>query len=187
MLATPEPSWAAQNPLGGILRYQASRFSGPRIAPRPFSAPGSAPVSAVAHRIPQRRLPPHGIRWLPRESDDVAFSRSRPASSWRRAQVCTLPLSHSGWDSAPRPPPLQHRVPIPLRPVTITRNLCCLAPSGLLRGLPGVSFGRAFLPRGELLRRSLSTSRFLRSGMSLSERSRPVHRRAISCLAASRT
>lgn len=38
--------------------------------------------------------------------------RSSRQATWRRAQVCTLPLSLFGRDRAPRPPPLQHRVPI---------------------------------------------------------------------------
>jgi len=40
--------------------------------------------------------------------------RYRLASLWRHAQVCMLPLSHSGWVSAPRSPPLLHRAPIPI-------------------------------------------------------------------------
>lgn len=59
MSATPEPLKATQNPLDGILRSQASRdISIFRIAAKSFSALGAALVSAVAHRIPQCRLPP---------------------------------------------------------------------------------------------------------------------------------
>jgi len=48
----------------------------------------------------------------------------------RHAKVCVLPLPHYGWDRAPRPPPLQHRVPI--RAAAYATGISW---SGLLRGL----------------------------------------------------
>jgi len=171
MPATPGPLYGDPEPPGRHSPLPGLAFSqAPWIAPGPFSGPWCG--FGFSSCPPHSPKSPSTSRFHGRscESDDVAFFSLTPASSRRRAQVCTLPLPHFGWDSAPRSPPLQHRAPIPHQPAAITRDLCYHAPSGLLRGLPGVSFGRAFLPRGEFLPRSLSTSRFLRSGMGLSER-----------------
>jgi len=43
----------------------------------------------------------------------------------RYTLVCILPLSHYGWDRAPRPPPLQHRVLIRATALVCLRTLAC--------------------------------------------------------------
>jgi len=81
--------------------------------------------------------------------------------------VCRLPLNRSGRFSAPRPPSILRRAPIP---ESADRFPCpgFSTPTELPRGLCGDRFGCSFqVDSGESTfpEQSLSTSRFLRSGM----------------------
>jgi len=104
---------------------------------------GPALVLAVAHRFPQRRLPPRGSVVTDVSLVTLLSIRYRLASLRRHTKVCMLPLSHSGWVSAPRSPPRLHRAPIPFGQ---RFHACADAPSGLLRGLPGDGLGHPFHP-----------------------------------------
>jgi hypothetical protein len=111
--ATPKSLWRLRTPWAA---FSATRFTpcqSTGIAARAFLDYGPAMVSTVAHRIPHRRLPPRGSAVSSVSLLTLLSIRYRLASLRRRAQVCTLPLSHSGWVSAPRSPPRLHRAPIP--------------------------------------------------------------------------
>jgi len=108
---------------------------------RPFSLALVAPSgfatlspNSKTRVVPALQLSPRGS-WVGLWPLYTAFV-AHGGIAHRYAEVCILPLPHYGWDRAPRPPPLQHRVPIraaALDPLSRARHTG-ISWSGLLRG-----------------------------------------------------
>jgi len=155
-----------QNPLGGLLRSRPHALSVVRHCCRSFCGPGLG-ADFRGLPLPSASLSTSRFPWLGRESDDAALSRCAGVIR-RRTRYARNPCPIQAGTVPPGR--LHSSTGLPYL-VGQLRSLetCARAPSGSLRGLPGASFGHAFLPSREILSRSLSTSRSLRSGMGLSE------------------
>jgi hypothetical protein len=112
-----------------------------------FSAPGRAAVSArLSSSFPSRR----GFRLAtpgPDYGPSAPFTRVRIRDV---TQVCTLPLSRSGRESAPWQPTSIARLPRPLESLRFRRGLCghpgSTALSVAFRRLPGPSLSTSRYP-----------------------------------------
>jgi len=175
--ATPGPSGGSEPPgrhapLPGLTRYRLVSLL------RGLYGPGFGADFHGLRRFRHRRFQPRGS-----PSSDVSLMTLLPLAL---ACVIRRPARSAGYpcpiQAGTVPPGRLHSstgLPYLIGSPDLSRHVRC-APSGLLRGLPGVRFGRTFLPTTDLrllfgfLSRSLSTSRFLRSGMGLSEPHFPV-------------
>jgi len=138
-----------QNPPGGLLRSRPHALSVVRHCCRSFCGPGLG-ADFRGLPLPSASLSTSRFPWLGRESDDAALSRCAGVIR-RRTRYARNPCPIQAGTVPPGR--LHSSTGLPYL-IGQLRSLaaCARAPSGSLRGLPGASFGHAFLPSREILR-----------------------------------